>query len=256
MTDIEPVEIKVTVASTASGAGAVSDAIAALSLGVPDGHRAIWFLEDCTPGLPTALPLLDAGVVLRLRQEAGGEDDSTVKLRPCRRSQLAPKWQTPDKGPGWKYRIEEDWAGTNQTLAASCLSNLVDGRLAAAIEGTAGWDSVFHSKQQDYLVDCSDLRVNLGGLVALGPISADKWDGLTIVEQEVAAERWTVGELDFLELSIREDDGREKAVGTQKRFIAALRDRGMPVLEGQTKTRTVLEHLASARLEGRDQRGG
>ena len=74
-----PVEIKVNVA------GPVQDALTILGLNGGDERR-IWFLEDLTPGLDPALPLLNAGVILRVRSDTSA--DSTVKLRPCRRTQL------------------------------------------------------------------------------------------------------------------------------------------------------------------------
>ena len=42
------------------------------------------------PALPLPLPLPAAGVVLRRR--SGESDESTIKLRPCRRTQLTPEW--------------------------------------------------------------------------------------------------------------------------------------------------------------------
>jgi hypothetical protein len=77
-----PVELKVNVA------GPVADALSLL-VSNEGSKRRIWFLEDLTPGLGTPLPLFSAGVLLRLR--SGKTDDSTVKLRPCRRTQLAPE---------------------------------------------------------------------------------------------------------------------------------------------------------------------
>ncbi len=240
----EPVEIKVTVASSATGGHAVAEAISLLGLKGAGERRSIWFLEDCTPGLRTPLPLVESAVIVRLRQEADGSGDSTVKLRPCRRSQLHEKWVRDARGQDWEYRIEEDWAGARRTLAASCVADVSDRQLADALSGKDGWRRVLHAKQESYLEDCTDLRINPDGLMALGPIVAARWDGIEIGQHEVVAERWTIDALDFLELSIREPGGNTKAVATQSNFEAALRDRDIPVVEGETKTRTVLEYLA------------
>jgi hypothetical protein len=241
----EPVEIKVTVA------GSVPGAISALDLGNPSIRRSIWFLEDRTPGLPSALPLLDAGVILRLRQEHGGTDDSTVKLRPCRRSQLTRAWRREAEGPQWTYRIEEDWAGRRRALGASCVADLEEGLLSAAAERQTGWAVLLHGRQEQFLADCADLRVDVDGLVALGPIAAVRWKKFDLGEYEVVAERWTVKDLDFLELSIREDEGAAQAAATQAGFEAALREREVPIPdELETKTRTVLERLAETRPAG------
>jgi hypothetical protein len=238
----EPVEIKVTVA------GSIPGAISALDLGEPSSRRSICFLEDRTPGLPTALPLLDAGVILRLRQEHGGTDDSTVKLRPCRRSQLTRAWRREAEGPQWTYRIEQDWAGQRQVLAASCTADLEHGLLPAAAKRQTGWAGMLNGRQEQFLTDCADLRVDVDDLVALGPIAAVRWKKFNLGNYEVIAEQWTVKDLDFLELSIREDDGPKQAAATQAGFEAALRKRKISVSdEVETKTRTVLERLADTK---------
>jgi hypothetical protein len=60
MTESDPIEIKVNIA------GKVDDALTALELdeGEP---RDVWFLDDLTEGA-APLPLLTAGVILRLRR--------------------------------------------------------------------------------------------------------------------------------------------------------------------------------------------
>ena len=249
MGENEPVEIKVTVASAATGGQAVAEAISLLGLDEEGAQRSIWFLEDCTPGLRMPLPLLESGVIVRLRQEADGSGDSTVKLRPCRRSQLRRSWDGDARGQDWEHRIEQDWAGARRTLAASCVAEVSERQLSDAVNGKATWRSVLHAKQEEYLEDCADLRINADGLVALGPITATRWKGIDIAEHDAVAERWTIDALDFLELSIRESDGPTKAVATQASFESALRDRNIPVVEGETKTRTVLDYLARARAD-------
>ena len=65
------------------------------------------------------------------------------------------------------------------------------------------------------------------------------------------AERWTVGDLDFLELSVVADPG--DALRTQQALTAFVGDQGFAVEpEQQTKTRQVLEHLvrAAVRVHG------
>jgi hypothetical protein len=83
------------------------------------------------------LPLFHQGIVLRVRQIDGDADDSTVKLRPCRRSQLSGSWLGATKGEGWRLAVEEDWAGNRRALAASCISELPQGRIASVRAGTA-----------------------------------------------------------------------------------------------------------------------
>src|SRR3954467_4545512 len=86
------VEIKVTLGRDQTGPAVVR-------LGLPPQPSwQIWFWEDVTPGSGPATPLLYCGVVLRARDKAGGKDDATVKLRPCRRSQLTDRWLAATKG--------------------------------------------------------------------------------------------------------------------------------------------------------------
>src|SRR3712207_6569848 len=104
------VEIKVTLGGDGAG-----PAVQQLDLPAETPWQ-IWFWEDVAPGGGPATPLLDAGVILRARDKAGGDDDATVKLRPCRRSQLTDHWLAAQKGETedeekWVVRIEVDWAG-------------------------------------------------------------------------------------------------------------------------------------------------
>lgn len=76
-------------------------------------------------------PLLDAGVVLRSRvkDRADGdvEADTTVTLRPARRSQLF--GDVTGLGAA-KPKIEADWSGEKRTLAVSMTDDLTGARSA------------------------------------------------------------------------------------------------------------------------------
>ncbi len=137
-----PFEIKVTVARP------VADALVALDL---DGgsQRRIWFLEDLTPGLEPPLPLLSAGLALRLR--TGKSGNPTVKLRPCRRTQLPPEWvEGFQAGNDFEYRVEADLARQRRTLAASAVLELEPGLIGAVIVETADIGTLFDGKQRDF----------------------------------------------------------------------------------------------------------
>jgi hypothetical protein len=231
-----PVEIKVNVA------GPVQDALTILGL---DGgaERRIWFLEDVTPGLDPSLPLLNAGVVLRVR--SGTSADSTVKLRPCRLTQLTPDWTEDfqDKdGDEFEYRVEEDWAGPRRSLAASAVQDLDPGLVTAVTDDEANPETLFGKKQRRFLRDCADLRINLDALALLGPVRATKWKNIAIGDFETNLERWQAGTLDFLELSIRVKDDPEPQ---QRGFEGAVRDLGLVIDDDrEPKTRRVLAELA------------
>lgn len=68
-----------------------SDAVEALGLPSRSEPWQVHFCEDVTVGTPDT-PLLDLGVVLRARVRPDGDDDVTVKLRPCQGSQLPARW--------------------------------------------------------------------------------------------------------------------------------------------------------------------
>lgn len=230
----EPVEIKVTVS------GAIKQAVKALDLD-KGTNREIWFLDDLTPGVRPTLPLFAAGVVLRLRT-GGNKADSTVKLRPCRRTQLVSRWARPFETDDFEFRIEADWAGKRRSLAASAVAE-IDPDLIKSVT-TSGNDPgiVITPWQKELLSSCTSMVIVETGLTPLGPISARKWKDIKIGDFDVNAERWSVGNLDFLELSIRVEADPE---GQQTRFEAAIKTRGLTFQTDQeTKTSQVLTELA------------
>ena len=213
---------------------------------------AVWFYEDVTPGV--RLPLLDAGVVIRVR-DRGEDSDATVKLRPCRASQLVDPWSTTDSTKALELVVEEDWAGERRVLAASAKAPLTPteaGEVKPLLPPPTG---LLSRRQVDFLTECAPIRVNPSGLAALGPITATRWktvdnDGLR--DLDVRAERWRVAGLEFLELSLKVSD-REEAGAAQRALEAALTDLGLPPDRSQdTKTRKVLERLVAA-LDGEDE---
>lgn len=238
---LDGVEIKVSL-----GKPQVARAVEVLELGGNPPPRAIGFIEDTTVGVK--LPLFHQGVVLRVRQIQDGDDDATVKLRPCRRSQLAEPWLGAEKGDGWKFRVEEDWAGTRRSLAASCVADLPSRRIAAVREGKEPVGRLFNTAQLRLLSECAGMPINLDALELLPAVEATRWENVRVREvKDVVVERWIIGELDFLELSIRKDT-IEEARETQAELERAIGVLGLERDdEHQSKTEQVLAHLA--RLE-------
>jgi hypothetical protein len=231
------VEIKVSLSKRQ-----VAGAVEALELGGNPPPRAVGFIEDITVGVE--LPLFRQGVVLRVREVEDGDDDATVKLRPCRRSQLAESWLGAEKGDGWKLRVEQDWAGDRRTLAASCVADLPSRRIAAVREGKEPVGRLFSGAQLRFLSDCAGMPINLDALTLLPPIAATRWEEVRVREvADVVVERWTVGKLDFLELSIRKDTV-EEAREAQAELDGAVRSLGLERDDEQSKTERVLAHLA------------
>jgi hypothetical protein len=243
---LDAVEIKVTF----DGAQ-VSRCLEAFSLGSNGRQRNIYFCEDVISSVSTSTPLLNLGVVLRAREKHGNGVDSTIKLRPCRRSQLTDHWlHSTDETAALK--IEADWAGTRRVLAASCTADRPDRTIAQVRAGAKALRSLFSAKQEQFLTDCAGIRVNLGVLTLLGPVTATRWGPFHTTapdpELDVVAERWVVEDaLDFLELSIRVDPATANV--TKMTFEKLIRHRGLLLNPNQdTKTRRVLEYLVSSSL--------
>lgn len=239
MAEPSAVEIKVNIK------GDVDDALSVLGLngGKP---RRVWFLDDLTEGARPPLPLLSAGIVLRLRRNKDGAEDSTVKLRPCRWSQLAGQWADVPSGDS-DLTVEGDWSRSKHVLAASCKTDLDEGSIKSALGDGGSLVKAFTKSQLDFLADCGEIRVALGGLTPLGPIAAIQWKNTTIgAVDHVSAERWTVAGADFLELSIRVTEVDEALV-RQQALTDAVTSRGLALDDSdESKTLRVMKRLAGA----------
>lgn len=216
-------------------------------------HWWIWFYEEPATD-ETAFPLLEDRVVVRVRArlDDGGLDKAacTVKLRPCERDQLTDHWAEARATDDLDYSIEEDWSGDRHVLAVS-----------ASVEvpsATATWlatvprmaPGLIRGDQAKFLVDCAPRRVDASALHRLGPIAAVRWETAqagALAGLGARAELWTVGDLRFLEVSVKVDDA-DDAPGVQASLDAALDALGVTVdPDDDPKTRRVLTALASFR---------
>ncbi len=242
------VEIKVTLGRDLTG-----QAVQELELPTEDPWH-IWFWEDVTPGDGPGTPLLDRGVILRARDKPRGDDDATIKLRPCRRSQLTDRWLAATKGKTdgekWELKLEADWSGDRRVLAASHSCERSGGVVREAGHGDRPVEDLFTGDQKTFLQACSGTAVNLATLTALPPVTATRWKEVPVAPPGlgVRAERWTVDDLDFLELSVVAD--LSEARGRQADLTAFLSSRGLAAgSQQQNKTRQVLEHLVARAVE-------
>lgn len=242
---IDDVEIKVTFAK-----GQVEDAIRALEL--PAGHQPwqIYFCEDVTEGVSPGTPLLDAGVILRARDKSSGASDTTVKLRPCRRSQLTDHWLATTKIGDQELKLEADWAGDRQVLAASLSADRADDFVAHAVPDGRDVTDLYTVEQRDFVQDCAPVSVNLATLTVLPAVRAVRWKTVEAAPAglDLRAERWTVGDLDFLELSTVA--ALDEAPARQAALSAYVRSVGLPVAADQeAKTGQVLRVLVRLALD-------
>lgn len=249
---VYPVEVKVNIK------GAVADALAAL-----DGaHGAsspllIWFAESLN-ALEHGGPALSEGHVI-IRFRSGEKDDLTAKLRPCAPEQLMEPWAAPwPKTESFEYRIEGDWSGDRQSLAASAVIKPPQGSLLDAVRENMDAAAALSADQREFLAACAP-GVDIDGLRALGPISATKYSDVPLDDHlDVNMERWTVDDLDFLEVSIKvepnddesDDEFTARVKRKQKKLEKEIRDRRVAISDLQeNKTQMVLTALAkTARL--------
>ncbi len=103
-------------------------------------------------------------------------------------------------------------------------------------------------------VDSAHSRLQIDNLVAFGPITSTKWTDVAIGEVDVNMERWTVGDLDLLELSLRvkpkaSEDAPElesRAARKLEKLQAAVRSQGLAIAdECENKTQRVMAALVA-----------
>jgi hypothetical protein len=238
---LDGIEIKVTI-----GAEQVQAAKQALAVSDPDGRRRrIYFCEGAAATGSAALPLLDHGVILRLRDNQGSKDDSTAKLRPFDQVRLTPRWLQAGKQDSWEFKVEGDWVADRHVVAASLVAD--QDQVQDVARGRTLPSAVFSTEQEQFLEDCAAVRVNLNELRVLGPIEVIRWKDVPLGDFKVVAEQWDVDNaLRFLELSILVSP--DQAVAAQQRFLQLIAIEGLqPDQTQETKTRIVLEHLADLR---------
>jgi hypothetical protein len=222
-------------------------------LGLPD-DRPTWqihFCEDVTASAGAGTPLFDLGLVLRARRKPDEPDDSTVKLRPCRRSQLTDDWLAVEEADGVEVKVEADWAGSGHALAASCTADRSTGLVRAVADGQQPISALFHERQIAFLRQCFGSGVNLATLTLLPPVTAMRWkkSDAAPADLKLRAERWTVDELDFLELSIVAPPERARA--RQAALTGFVQSLGITVdPTPEPKTGRVIAHLVDQMVAG------
>lgn len=225
------------------GARQVAAVLERLGVERPGKVGQIFFLDDHTIG--AGLPLLDAGVILRLRRGRSGSIKSTVKLRPARSSQLVARWIDPANG----VKLEHD-LGLRQAVLAASLDGQVEADTFELVRaGQKPLHKLFDRDQRELLADCGPIGVNLDQLHLFGPITSERWDDVrlaTFGDAAVEIERWEADGLEFIEVSAKVHDV-EGAGAAQLRLAAALAELGLiPGAASRTKTEQMLQHLADA----------
>jgi hypothetical protein len=242
-TDI--VELKVTLSPEQARVAGLRDACLGRGL-----SRRLWFCEQ-SGARPDRLPLLDSGVILRLRETRDRPDETTARLRPCRRSRLTADWSEPRQLGVERLAFVADWSGDSRALSVSLTSRHPAGTVARAVSGGGPPGTLFTAVQQGFLTACADHSVPYGDLTAFGPVTVHWWPTLMWSRMPLTVERWTAASssgarLDVVELSRRVD--RPGAEIAQLALESGLRRRGVDpgdCAQG-SKTRRVLELLTAA----------
>lgn len=244
-THLDGIEIKVTVKPDQ-----IRLAEALLQLDPREAElREIYFYEDveefCTTG---KLKLLDQHIILRARKKKNAPDDSTVKFRPVESTQRFLKWKSYED-----FKLEGDWVGTRQVVAASLTAEQQRGEIIAVAEGRRAVHKLFSEAQERFLQDESASPIQFERLEALGPIEAYKWqvDPPPGLESAIAAEYWKLpDQTAFLELSIRAKPA--VALRAQVDFTHYLQEHRLdPKGVQETKTQTVLKYFAEHQCQKR-----
>jgi hypothetical protein len=190
----------------------------------PVRERQVYFYDTET------LTLAERGLILRGRVTEG-EGDTTVKLRPVELDVAIASHAANEK-----VRIEFDVVANDATLSAKLDRDEIDAGSIA--EGA--WDVLFSVKQQRLAGD-----VEFEELVVLGPIAARVWEIEGVIPSlKLSAEEWSVGDLHFVELSIKVDAAQAAAARTAfRKFLTDL----VTNVDGDRsrKTERVLKELTS-----------
>ncbi|WP_055713836.1 hypothetical protein [Streptomyces torulosus] len=244
---LDSVEIKVTF----SGAGAAA-ATRALAPDTGGARRRVYFCEALARSTaPGQMPLLDAGLILRLRAGSGRVGAATAELRPCRRSRLSERWlRFREQGPD-SFHLADTWSGDRRVLSATLVSDCDRTAVEAAATGAKPLELVFSDRQRAFLADCADVSVGFGSLDVLGPVHAVRRRGVRLDHHEVTLEHWTLDgrpegaePLEWLEVSERV--APEGAEVVRASLAALLKGKGLePDLGSGIRVRRVLEELAA-----------
>jgi hypothetical protein len=237
---VDGVEIKVTL-----GAAMVERGRQAFRIGLAQAERrSIWFAERLgRQGDSAELPLLSRGVIIRVRQREGEDDDATLKLRGPEGCIDPDLWRERTKSLGKRAKLEGDWAGRRHLLSASLDGKIDQGRIEEVVAEQPQQVRRLLSEAQQALAE--DLLLPLDEVQLLGPVRAAKWSPGTGELGDIAAELWEVGDqLRFLELSVL---AKDDPLGHQQRLEETVGSHSLVVdPKAETKTRTVVEHFAAA----------
>ncbi|TRO58539.1 hypothetical protein [Streptomyces sp. IB201691-2A2] len=202
---LDAVELKVTMSPGQARRVGIWDAAAGNGV-----MRKLWFCEQAGAS-SAALPLLDAGVILRLRETGDRSADTTARVRPCRRSLLSGYLHASGhEAESAHVDVEADWSADRRVMAVSMTESHPPGSVRRVLSTGGPPDSLFTAAQRRFLTACADRATPFGSLTAFGPVHARWWPELMWSRMPLSVERWVAtassgARLDVVELSRRVD---------------------------------------------------
>jgi len=153
-------------------------------------ERQVYLLEY----LPGGAGLLAGADATAWLARAPGRHEVVVRLRPARRSRLAPAWSAFYADSSHRLRIAQEWVGTRRILTASLAmspgpAGPVPGSATDPERDRPG-RGLLSARQRHFLADGARLAVPDNGLVLFGPIREQAW-ALDRGDLGFQVRRWT-----------------------------------------------------------------
>ncbi len=230
----EEVELKIVVKEDQ-----ILEALKKFTQGKDGEVRNIYFLE--TPNMA----LSRKNIIVRLRENPGKRDDSTVKLRGDEAAEL-PDAEFPRTDNGEESKAEKDKViGGKEARSFSITVKQQEGEVAQLRKGKRELKELFSDKQEKFLgkfapgVDWHKARL-------LGPVKTEKWkfvpDGFP---HELTAELWHLSACEqeqMLEFSTKVDESDAKKAESD--LLEIMKKKGVALSPSpESKTQTVLKCL-------------
>jgi hypothetical protein len=229
--DADSIELKLTVPTSARRSTAEALGLDPLEAQI----RQVFFFD--TPDLK----LNAHGLVARGRRVQGKGDDSVIKLRPVRPSDL-PKEQR--RSPNMVVEIDAMPGG--YVCSATMKAKLDASAVRAVHLGEKPIRSLFSKEQRAFFAAHAPEGVDLDGLTVMGPINVFKLRSIPEkFGRKLVTEVWLYPDGSMIiELSTKAMPGEAFQVATEARLF--LKSRGIDLTaDQQTKTKTALEFFAA-----------
>ena len=217
----------------------IPEALRKFTQGKNGEERNIYFLEM------DDMELSRKSIILRLRENPGKRDDSTVKLRGNEAAEL-PDAEFPRTDNGEESKAEKDKViGGKEARSFSITVKQREGEVAELRKGKCELKELFSDKQEKFLskyapgVDWHTARL-------LGPVKTEKWkfmpDGFP---HELTAELWHLPSCEqeqMLEFSTKVDESDAKEV--ERDLLEMMKKKGVALSQSpESKTQSVLKCL-------------